>query len=429
MRYSLNDVPPPAEFVLFGLQWLAISIPGIIIIGKVVGGLHFADSSSQITYLQKLSFVIGIVLISQVLWGHRLPLILGPSTVLLIGMIASTGFDRAAVYGSIMVGGGLLFLIAVTGLFGHLQRLFTPRVVAVVLLLIAFTLMPTVLGLLVPAGPVPPHRSISFAFALILGMVVAQRFLPPLWKSAIIFFAMIAGSLAWFIVFPSPHRQAAARGLPLVSCFFSGFTTSFSLAPGVLISFLFCFLGLSINDLGSIESVSTLLDPPHMRQRVNRGIALTGLANLAAGFFGVIGPVNFSLSPGVILSTGCGARLTLVLTGALLVIISFSPFLMGMIGGVPPVVTGAILTYILTFQIAAGLAAIGQEGKAVPVESGIVVGLPVLLGTAISMLTARILEAFPLVVRPIIGNGFVVGVLTAFVLEHAIYREKRGTSR
>ncbi len=423
IRYKLDDMPPFGEFVLFGLQWLAISIPGIIVIGKIVGGLHFTDPSAQITYLQKLTFVIGVVLVSQVLLGHRLPLIVGPSTVLLVGMIASAGFDPATVYASIMVGGSILFLTAVTGLFGRLQKLFTVRVVAVVLLLIAFTLMPTVLGLLIPPGPVLPHRCMSFAFMLILGMFIAQRYLPPIWKSAIIFFAMIAGSLAWVIIFPSSGLHSAPRGLPAFSGFFHEFTTRFSVAPGVLASFIFCFLGLSVNDLGSIESVSVLLKLPDMRQRVNRGISLTGLANLASGFFGVIGPVNFSLSPGVILSTGCASRFTLVLTGGLLVLLAFSPAVLGLVESVPPVVIGCVLTYLLTFQIAAGFATIGQEEKGFRLESGLVVGLPVLMGTAVSMLPARILGTFPLVLRPVMGNGFVIGVLVAFILEHVLYRE------
>jgi xanthine/uracil permease len=423
IRYKVDDAPPFGEFVLFGLQWLAISIPGIIVIGKVIGGLYLTDPSTQITYLQKLTFIIGIVLVTQVLWGHRLPLIIGPSTVLLVGMIASAGFDPATIYASIMMGGMLLFLTAVTGLFGRLQKLFTVRVVAVVLLLIAFTLTPTVLGLLVPPGPVLPLQSMSFAFLLMLCMFAAQRYLPPAWKSAIIFFAMIAGTCAWVIIFPSSGLHAAPRGLPALSGFFHDFTMRFSVAPGVLVSFLFCFLGLSINDLGSIESVSILLKLPDMRQRVNRGISLTGLANLASGFFGVIGPVNFSLSPGVILSTGCASRFTLVLTGVLLVLLSFSPLVLGLVGSVPPVVIGSVLTYILTFQIAAAFATMGQEEKGFRFDSGIVVGLPVLMGTAVSLLPARILGIFPPVLRPVIGNGFVVGVVVAFILEHVVYRE------
>lgn len=84
----------------------------------------------------------------MLMWGHRLPLILGPSTVLLIGVIASSSFDQSTVYSLIMVGGTLLGILSLAGLFGYVWRLFTPRVVAVVLILIALTLMPTVINLI-----------------------------------------------------------------------------------------------------------------------------------------------------------------------------------------------------------------------------------------------------------------------------------------
>jgi xanthine/uracil permease len=425
LRYKVDEAPPPGEFVLYGLQWFAVSIAGIVVIGKVVGGLRLADPFGEVFYLQKLTFVCGSVLLTQVLVGHRLPLIVGPSSVLLVGMIAAAAFGPAKTYASITIGGGLLFLTAVTGVFGRMQKLFTPRVVAVVLLLIAFALMPAVLGLLISPEPVSLHWRILFSFLLILCMCVGQRYLPPLWRSAIIFLAMIAGTAAWAVLFPSSGLRRPTGGLPFFSVFFRGFTMRFSADPGVLLSFLFCFMGLSMNDLGSIESVSVLLHLPDTRQRVNRGISMTGLANAASGLFGVIGPVNFSTSPGVILSTGCASRLPLTLTGVLLVLIAFSPLVMGFVGAVPSVVIGSVLAYILVFQIAAGLSTMGREEKAFRVEGGIIVGLPVLLGTAVSMLPAHVLAALPSVLRPLIGNGFVVGVLAAFILEHGIYRERR----
>ncbi len=423
LKYKLDDIPPFSELVLFGLQWFAISIPGIVIIGKVVGGLHYPDGAFQVVYLQKLSFAVGIVLIAQVLLGHRLPLILGPSTVLLIGILASSGFDLPTIYTSIMIGGLLLFLVAATGLFGRLRALFTARVVTVVLLLIAFTLLPTVLALITPAGPVPPTYSLSFALLLVLCMFVAQRYLPAIWRSSIIFWAMVGGTLAWYLFFGFPVRTASQ--LPVVAQFLGGFTTSPSVAPGVLVSFLFCFLGLAINDVGSIESVSALLKPGNMDGRMNRGVAMTGLANIASGFLGIIGPVNFSLSPGVIMSTGCASRFTLIPTGILLAVLSFSPFVLGVLGGVPSVVIGATLIYILAYQMAAGLSTAAAAKEGLTLETGIVIGLSVLVGTIVGFLPPRVSMSFPAVLRPIIGNGFVMGMLTAFVLEHGVYRHSR----
>lgn len=424
LRYRLDDVPPFWEFLFFGLQWLAIAIPGVVIIGKVVSGLYLVDAPAEIGYIQKLSFIVAAALLVQVLLGHRLPLIVGPSSVLLVGTIASVGFGLESVNTATMFGGILLFAVAATGLFGRLRRLFTVRVVSVVLLLIGFTLIPTVLGLIAPAGPVPAPLSTSFALCLVILMFAAQRWLPPVWKSTVIFLAMVVGSMVWFALFPTARHPMT--GVPLFSGLFGGFTTHLAVVPGVLLAFLVCFLGLAINDLGSIESMSPILNPAEMPKRINKGIALTGLANLASGLMGVVGPVNFSLSPGVILSTGCGSRFTLIPAAVLLGLLSFSPLLVGLVASVPSVVTGSIFIYILYFQIAAGLTTIAHAEEGLKLESGVVIGFSVLLGTAVGFLPARALTAFPPVIRPIVGNGFVVGVVAALILDHVVYRGRNG---
>lgn len=84
-------------------------------------------------------------------------------------------------------------------------------------------------------------------------------------------------------------------------------------------------------------------------------------------------------------------------------------------------VVGCVLLYILTAQIAAGLS-VALQGKAYQFEDGLVIGLPVLLGTIISFLPADVLGTFPVVLKPILGNGFVVGTVAAFLLDRAIFR-------
>ena len=82
----------------------------------------------------------GIALLFQIFLGHRLPIIPGPSAVLLIGVIAGQGAGASAIYTSVITGGLFIVLLSTTGLFRYLRRLFTVNVIAVVLLLIAFTL-------------------------------------------------------------------------------------------------------------------------------------------------------------------------------------------------------------------------------------------------------------------------------------------------
>jgi xanthine/uracil permease len=425
-KYSLEDRPPLLELVLFGLQWLALSIPTIVIIGKIVGALQFDGLQDQVVYLQKTSFVTGVALLCQVLWGHRLPLILGPATVLLIGVIASQRFALNTIYSSILLGGLILALVGVTGVFGHLKRLFTARVVAVVLLLIAFTLVPTMVRLIVPSPAAAPLHRVSFALALVTATFFAHQALTGIWKSTLIVWAMALGSAAYFMVFPATGGGSPAPAPSILAGFWSDLTSRLDVHPGVFISFLFCFLALSINDLGSIQSLDELMRPSGMERRITRGMTLTGLANVLAGFFGVVGVVNYSLSPGVIASTGCASRFTLIPAALALLGLSFSPAALGWIGAVPSLVVGSVLIYVLSAQIAAGLiVAFGAEHP-FTFESGLGIGLPVLLGAFTASLPGPVVDTFPTVLRPIVGNGFVMGVAAALVLEHVVFRLGRG---
>jgi xanthine/uracil permease len=420
--YGVDDRPSSGEMLLCGLQWFALSVPTIVIIGKVVAGLHFPAAGDQVVYLQKLFFVTGLTLLGQVLWGHRLPLILGPATVLLIGVTGSRGFPPDAVYSSILWGGLVLALLGATGLFGHLRRLFTARVVAVVLLLIAFTLTPTIVRLIV-GGPEPaPAQRLGFALGLVAALFAAHRMLRAVWRTTLIVWATVLGSVAYILLFRATGAGPDTASAPAFAGFLRHLTASFVPHPGVLVSFLFCFLALSINDVGSIQSVSELLGPPGMGGRISRGMVVTGLGNALSGVLGVVGPVNYSLSPGVIASTGCASRLPLIPTGAALLALSFSPAAIGWLGAVPPVVVGSVLLYVLSAQIAAGLmAALGSETP-LAFDSGLVIGLPVLLGAVVAALPPPVVDGFPAGLRPVLGNGFVVGVLAALLLEHGVFR-------
>ena len=314
--------------------------------------------------------------------------------------------------------------MSITGLFAHLKKFFTTRVVAVVLLLIAFTMTPTIMGLITsPHSGSGAFANIIFSLAMIFTMFFLYSILRNIWRSTLIIWAMLAGSFIYFGFFPSsvPFKF---QDFPLVGSFLHDFTLPISLDAGVVISFLFCYLALAVNDLGSIQSLNELLKPRDEQQRITRGMLVTGLANVAAGFLGVVGPVNFSLSPGVIMSTQCASRAALVPTAVLLLLLSFSPALLSLLGNVPPTVIGCVLLYILCAQIVAGLSILTSPGEAVSYETGLVIGLPLILGTVIAFLPAEVLGAFPAILRPVLGNGFVMGVVAALVMEHLIFRDK-----
>ena len=422
LSYALEEWPPAGRTLLFGLQWAAIAIPSIIILSHVVAPLGSAEPSSQSFYLQKLFVVTAVTLLIQVLWGHRLPLIAGPATVLLIAVIASQGFQPAEIYTSVGIGGAMLAALAVTGLFGQVRKLFSDRVIAAVLLLIAFTLAPTILKLLIAQDSgVNPLPNLVFGLLLVLGMFILHQWLPGIWRATLVVWTMVLGSLLYFLAFSRATGTPLQAGDWMSFSFLADLNWRPELNPGVLISFLVCYVALAINDLGSIQSMNRLLELKDMDRRIFRGITVTGICNVLAGCLGVIGPVNYSLSPGVVTSTGCASRFTLIPAAAMVGIVAISPAAIGFLGGVPSVVIGCVLLYILTAQIAAGLS-VALQDRTFQFVDGLVIGLPVLLGTIISFLPADVSGTFPVVLKPILGNGFVVGTVAALLLDRAIFR-------
>ena len=425
-EYALDERVPFLKSLLFGFQWAAILISFIIIPGKILGSLHFADPSGCILYFQKLLFVCAVTLFVQVLWGHRLTLIPGPAAVLMIGVIASQGFELTTIYTSVMVGGLFISVIAASGLFMHVQKLFTTTVVSVVLLLIAFTLLPTIENLIIaPKSGVNPLYNIAFAFTLCFLIFLAHRVLSGIWKSTLIIWSMIAGSICYFLCFPESQRDALVSNAPWVAGFFHHLALDISIKPGVVISFIFCVIALSINDLGSIQSLNDLLGVKDPDRRATRGIFFTGIANIVSGLFGVIGPVNYALSPGVILSTGCASRFALLPAAAITIALAFLPVVAAFISSVPSVVIGSLMIYMMTPQVAAGLIVLFRDNKSTgfQFEKGLVIGFSLLLGTIVAFLPPDVIQGFSPFLRPILGNGFVVGIVTALVLEHIIFRK------
>lgn len=428
LEYGLEESPPPVTNLVLGLQWAFITISTIIILGKVIGAIHFADLQEEILYLQKLFFLTGATLIVQLLWGHRLPLISGPAAVLLIGMISSQGARMSAINTSIIIGGAFIAVAAATGMFGYIRKIFTSRVIAVVLLLIVFTLAPAIRDLMTgPSSGVSPLLNITFSLSLAFAMLILHRILSGIWKTGLIFFSLLGASIVYFLLFPDALDARAWMTGPQAELFFRDLTIRPDLVPGVLLSFLICYMALTVNDLGSIQALNEMLDPDRKGRRINRGIFTTGISNVASGFLGIIGPVNYSLSPGVIASTRCAARHPVILAGVFVLVLSPFPRLIGLMGGVPSVVIGGVMVYIMATQFAAGVQIALQDmpGGEFPLESGIIIGMPVLLGNIVAFLSPEILENAPALLRPVLGNGFVAGVFGALFLEHIVFRKKK----
>lgn len=413
-RFNIDDKPSRGALLLYGLQWLMICIP------VVLTSTFVAPEGGVVFFTQKLFAICGATIIIQVLFGHRLPLVAGPAAVLLMGVIAasSQGHTAETIYPSMIIGGALVTLLAAVGAMKYIQKIFTPRIVAAIVLLIAFTLIKPIVGLIFADKA---HAGLALTSTIIgLGIMAwANKVLKGVWKSTVVIAAMIFGALFYYTVtgFPKEfNHDTISQSL---------FINEIKLDAGVIIAFLFCYIALLINQVGSVQALGKFVGADGMEKRQKRGLLLTGIMNIVAGSAGVLGPVDYSLSPGVVASTSCASRYAILPAAVAMVVLALFPDAVAVLLTIPKPIMGIVLLFLMSTQVAAGLEIIHSTKAVLSFRDGLVLGIPIMLTLALSLAPQEAMNAIPSLLRPIIGNGFVMGVIVIIILEHIVLRERK----
>ena len=415
LKYNVDDRLPAGQLAMYALQWFVLCIAVVSTSVFVAQG----TPEEKLFFSQRLFAVMGIAGCVQVVWGHRLPIVVGPAAVLLVGVMASlnANADTTAIYSSIAIGGVLIALCTMGRLMHYVQRIFTPRIVVVILMLIATTLAPTITGLVFPIHASHDVHIFGLLFAVVgvVLMAVFNRMLKGVAKSLVIPAALIIGSALYYIFFDLPaHTSSAAsfRGL-----FLDEFVFDWSL----VVAFVICYVALAINDIGSMESLGGMLGIKDMDKRMKRGMRVTGFMNILAGSMGVLGPVNYSMSPGVIASTGCASRYALIPATLMLFGCALFPDVIWVLTAIPTPVIGVILLFLMGTQLAASYEMMHSTRSATTFADALTLGLPIMVAMLFQLMPKGIA---PDVIQPLVGNGFAMGVITVIVMEHIVNRQR-----
>lgn len=403
------------ETTLLGLQWFAIGACLIVVLGNVCSRIHGLTPEARGDYILLLFSVTGLALALQVRFGHRLPILCGPAAVMVVGVTLTSKAGMPAVYTGVMVGGLALAAAAALGWVGHFRKLFNLNVIAVVLLLIGVLLSPTIWRLANSNHGTVNAAGVTF-FAAMLGlMFVGNRFLPGALKTTMVVWFLILGALTYQWL-PMPPEATNSGG---AAAALEGALSHFSWDWSVVVTFLFCYLALLANDVGAVQTVEPLLHPRGMEKRTGRAALLTGLADATSAALGVIGPVNYALSPGVILTSNSASVVPLYVAAALLLATPWIPGALPVLAAIPAPVVGAILAYVVVAQMGFGVLLATRQGCGGRRWTSLVLrlGVPVILGGAVAFMPADFSQAVPTWLQPLLGNGFVVGTGVSVTIE------------
>ena len=412
-KYKIDDRPALGAMSLYGLQWLMICIP------VVLTSTFVAPEGQTLFFTQKLFALMGITMIVNALWGHRLPLVAGPAAVLLMGVLAAKGQGSGseAIYPSMAIGGAIIALLAAFGLMRKVQSVFTPRIVVAIVVLISFTMAKPIVGMIFSDTE---HQLLAMTFAVVtvVAMAVANNLLRGVWKSMVVIVAMIVGSIFYYCITGFPKSFVTDSVAPQL------FVGGVELDAGVVIAFIFCYIALFINQVGSVQSLGEFTGADGMERRQSRGMVVQGVMNIVSGALGVVGPVDYSLSPGVVASTSCASRYTVIPAAVAMIVLAFIPDAVSVLLTIPQPVMGVVLLYLMATQVAAGLHLMQSSSAVVSFKDGLVLGIPIMFTVILSFAPADALSTIPSLLRPIVGNGFVMGIIIILLLEHLFLKER-----
>ena len=142
------------------------------------------ELEQEVRFFQLMLLTSGLFTGIQSLWGHRYPLLDGPSTALLLTLIVLAPYGMASIQGGLIAGSLLLILLVLIGKLGKVVAYATPNVVGVILMLIAFSLLPHLTRIMAGVDGRHPHGdAVTFSICLAAGgyhgsfFPLVQRFL------------------------------------------------------------------------------------------------------------------------------------------------------------------------------------------------------------------------------------------------------------
>jgi uracil permease len=426
MDYRLNEVPPWPRLMLYGVQWAVIFLPTIFVVASIAAEFLGLSGREEILFMQRLLLVTGAGMILQTIWGHRYPLLDGPASALLLSFIVLAPEGLPVIQGGMIAGGAVLFALSVSKWIRLLRPLFTDRVVGVILILIAVTLLPYLTRMMIGVqGEAGDGDALTFGISVCVVFAVALfgHWLPGFAKTIPLLLGILVGTVLMGLfgrLEMGGLREASWLSVPG------------PLLPGMprftvpaMLTFLIAYVAVIANALGSIYGMAEVVGKDGLPGRLERGVGLTGISGMAAGTVGVIGTVSYANGPGVVLLTRVASRFPVTVCGVLMVVFAFVDKLMALLAIIPgSVVAGAMIAGLAT-QIGAGISVVTRSGKGLTNRDFLVVGIPILFGGVSSILPGAFFEAFPSAIRALLKNGLVTGVGAVLLLEHGLLRRKK----
>jgi xanthine/uracil permease len=412
---------------LAGFQWLSFLFVNTVVIPLSVGEAYHL-SSLQISGNMARSFILtGIACLFQVLFGHRLTLMEGQTglwwgVILSLASIGlSSGKSIVEVGGSlsvgIMLGGAVVVLFGLFGLHKILNKLFTPIVMAVLLLLLAAQLIDIffagMMGIASEGKVNGPVALLSiFLVILVSILTITGR---GLLSNFSILIGIVVGWIMYALLFGTATRVMVPHFHDISEIFAWG-EPSYDI--GIIIACVCAAIINTSNSIATFRAAEQLLGISIEDRAYRKSFILSGIYTVLSGVFSTVPYAPYTSSIGFLRTTRLYKRAPFIIGSILLIVLGCVPQLASFFSTLPISVGDAVL-FVAYLQLF-GSALSSIEGMHFNFKSIFRIALPTLVGLAILATPKSSFTSIHGFMNAILSNGMLVGILIAVILENAI---------
>lgn len=433
MLYDLEDKVPAGQSVIYGMQYLIYFLAGSAIMPVIIGSYLGLNQAEIAQMLQRTFLLSGGVSILQAVLGHRYPIIDGPAglwmglLIILSETCTSFGQDLAVLRTNMELGmiiaGIMVIIIALTGLVDKILKVFTPIVNGTFLILMVMQMSATVIK--GATGISSGYNTIQPKFLLVFFLTTAVILIINLKTSGFIqsiatLIGVVCGWCMAFLLGISPDFISSGSGFLAVPKVFAwGIPT---IDPSVIITCLIGEFMLFSNFATSLNGMSELLEVENTPRQVKRSTVLFGFTAILCGLFPVTGFVPFASAPSTTKLTRVAARGPFILGGLFMMILGIIAPVCTFFAAIPPAVGYSAMMIVFAMMLQQGI----QEFKKVELTNreGFIIGISFMIGAGIMFLNADAFMTMPQMLRYIVSNGLIMGLIVALLMEHILLRKK-----
>lgn len=429
-HYGIEDVPPPAETLLYAWQHTLVDVSPFVLPLIVAGAVGYSAAQAA-SMISACLVLMGVATFVNATWGNRLPSVLGPSATD-TGAMATAGsiFGAPAMWMAGFVGGLLETVVGVSGMLRYLRRLLPPYVCGIVVLTIGISLARVAGGWLF-ADPRPGMLGLAAAavVSILLLTVIGHRFrIGVLVRGSILFSLLIWGvGVAGALGLADFGALARAPWFGLPRLFeFGGPGLGWTLAAGAVFGVAIGYLGSMAEAIGDYAGTCAVSGVTYRMRHINRGITVEGIASAIGPLFGALPLTTYSQNTGVIATTRVASRRVVQVASLILLLYGLSPKTGTLLVLIPRPVVGAVFLVVCGMIATAGLRllACGPKDEVYLVTTAVSLIAALTLPPAAGA-QKEWLESLSPTARLFLGNGVVIAITLGIVL-NAVLRAALG---